>query len=129
MPEKLDTPGLPKLNFYQEEAVRKALVEPLCLIQGPPGTGKTVTSASIVYHLVKLTKKQILVCAPSNVVVDMLAQKISLTGVKVVRFCSKSRESVSCDVEELTLHNKLKEMKDPHYDKLKEYFQKEEDEK
>lgn len=65
--------------------------EPLCLIQGPPGTGKTVTSASIVYHLVKLSKKRILVCAPSNVVVDMLAQKIHQTGVKVVRFCSKSR--------------------------------------
>jgi regulator of nonsense transcripts 1 len=91
VPEKLDVPGLPKLNFYQEEALRKALTEPLCLIQGPPGTGKTVTSASIAYYLVKLTKRQILVCAPSNVVVDMLAQKIQQTGVKVVRFCSKSR--------------------------------------
>lgn len=69
------------------------------MIQGPPGTGKTVTSASIVYHLVKSTKKRILVCAPSNVVVDMLAQRIHQTGVKVVRFCSKSRESVSSDVE------------------------------
>ena len=46
----------------------------------------------------KLSKKRILVCAPSNVVVDMLAQKIHQTGVKVVRFCSKSRESVSSDV-------------------------------
>lgn len=91
IPDKIEIPGLPKLNFYQEEAVRKALKEPLCLIQGPPGTGKTVTSASIVYHLVRATKRKILVCAPSNVVVDMLAQRISQTGVKVVRFCSKSR--------------------------------------
>jgi regulator of nonsense transcripts 1 len=75
------------------------LIEPLCLIQGPPGTGKTVTSASIVFHLSrainanisKERKKKILVCAPSNVVVDMLAQKIQQTGLKVVRFCSKSR--------------------------------------
>ena len=62
---------------------------------------RTVTSANIVYHLVKNLnngsnnsrdrKRQILVCAPSNIVVDMLAQKISLTGVNVVRFCSKSR--------------------------------------
>jgi regulator of nonsense transcripts 1 len=97
-PENLTVPGLPKLNFYQQEAVRRALMEPLCLIQGPPGTGKTVTSASIVFHLVKQTKRQVLVCAPSNVVVDMLAQRIHQTGVKVLRFCSKSRESVSSDV-------------------------------
>lgn len=79
----------------------------MCLIQGPPGTGKTVTSASIVYHLSRAInignskdrKKKILVCAPSNVVVDMLAQKIHQTGLKVVRFCSKSRESVSSEVE------------------------------
>jgi regulator of nonsense transcripts 1 len=51
VPEDLSAPGLPVLNYYQCEAIRKALVEPLCLIQGPPGTGKTVTSASIVYHL------------------------------------------------------------------------------
>ena len=129
LPDNLEIPGLPRLNFYQQEAVRRALVEPLCLIQGPPGTGKTVTSASIVYHLVKQTKKQVLVCAPSNVVVDMLAQKIHQTGVKVLRFCSKSRESVSSDVEELTLHYKLRNMKEASYDKLKEYYQMIDDEK
>ena len=99
LPEDLTVPGLPRLNFYQLEAIRRALIEPLCLIQGPPGTGKTVTSASIVYHLVRQTKRQVLVCAPSNVVVDMLAQRIHETGVNVLRFCSKSRESVSSDVE------------------------------
>lgn len=46
----------------------------------------------------KNKKGQVLVCAPSNVVVDMLAEKINLTGLKVVRFCSKSRESVSSGV-------------------------------
>ena len=35
-------------------AIRTVLQRPLGLIQGPPGTGKTVTSASIVYHLVKI---------------------------------------------------------------------------
>jgi regulator of nonsense transcripts 1 len=61
------------LNVSQEKALKTALTEPLCLIQGPPGTGKTVTSASIVYYLVTLTSSQILVCAPTNIVVDMLA--------------------------------------------------------
>ena len=101
----------------------------MCLIQGPPGTGKTVTSASIVFHLVKQTKKQVLVCAPSNVVVDMLAQRIHQTGIKVLRFCSKSRESVSSDVEELTLHYKLRNMREPFYDKLKEFYKMIDDEK
>jgi regulator of nonsense transcripts 1 len=71
-----------------------------------------------VYHLVRQTKRQVLVCAPSNVVVDMLAQRIHETGVNVLRFCSKSRESVSSDVEELTLHWKLRHHKDPELKKL-----------
>ena len=105
------------------------MIEPLCLIQGPPGTRKTVTSASIVYHLVRQTKRQVLVCAPSNVVDDMLAQRIHETGVKVLRFCSKSRESVSSDVEELTLHYKLRNLKENGFDKHKEYYKQLDDEK
>mmetsp|Transcript_7599 Transcript_7599/g.6888 ORF Transcript_7599/g.6888 Transcript_7599/m.6888 type:complete len:92 (-) Transcript_7599:865-1140(-) len=52
-PQEFSAPKLPALNVYQVDAVKKALKSPLCLIQGPPGTGKTVTSATIVYHLVK----------------------------------------------------------------------------
>ena len=38
------------------------------VFQGPPGTGKTVTSATIIYQLVKQNSGggPILVCAPSN---------------------------------------------------------------
>ena len=50
----LSAPNLPKLNSSQMSAIRTVLQRPLGLIQGPPGTGKTVTSASIVYHLVKM---------------------------------------------------------------------------
>lgn len=53
--------------------------------------GKTVTSATIVYHLAQQTKSQVLVCAPSNVAVDQLTEKIHLTGLKVVRLAAKSR--------------------------------------
>jgi regulator of nonsense transcripts 1 len=49
------------------------------------GTGKTVTSATIVYNMVKLNKTQVLVCAPSNVAVDQLTEKIAKTNLKVVR--------------------------------------------
>ena len=43
-------------------------------------------------------------CAPSNVAVDQLAEKIEQTGLKVVRIAAKSREAVLSPVEHLTLH-------------------------
>ena len=87
----VSAPGLPTLNTVQQTAVRMALSQPLSLIQGPPGTGKTVTSATIVYHLTRQNQGQVIVCAPSNVAVDQLAEKIEVTGLKVVRVAAKSR--------------------------------------
>lgn len=104
LPKKLSAPNLPELNHSQISAVKSVLQKPLSLIQGPPGTGKTLVSANVVYHLAKLNKAQILVCAPSNVAVDQLTEKISATGLKVVRICAKSRESVKSGVEKYTLH-------------------------
>jgi regulator of nonsense transcripts 1 len=89
IPKNLSVKGLPTLNIYQSEAIRKALVNPLSLIQGPPGTGKTVVSATLVYHLRQITKKQVLVCAPSNIAVDHLAERIEKTGLNVVSIISK----------------------------------------
>lgn len=105
LPNNIFAPGLPELNHSQAAAVRAVLTQPLSLIQGPPGTGKTVTSATIVYHLAQQTHSQVLVCAPSNVAVDQLTEKIHLTGLKVVRLSAKSREAVSTSVDWLTLHH------------------------
>ncbi|KAM0675111.1 ATP-dependent RNA helicase [Gurleya vavrai] len=52
-----DPPNLPALNPSQKKAVNAALVNQLTLIQGPPGTGKTITSAAIIYNLVKKKKR------------------------------------------------------------------------
>ncbi|KAI0989584.1 hypothetical protein GJ496_006647 [Pomphorhynchus laevis] len=101
---------LPELNHSQVYAVRTVLQKPLCLIQGPPGTGKTVTSATIVYHLVKQTQSQVLVCAPSNIAVDQLAEKIHKTDLKVVRLCAKSREAIESSVSFLALHNQISKL-------------------
>jgi superfamily II DNA or RNA helicase len=65
-----------KISFAQVYAVKHALQRPLSLIQGPPGTGKTVTSATIIYQLVRLHGGPVLVCAPSNTAVDQLTEKI-----------------------------------------------------
>ncbi|GFZ00872.1 RNA helicase [Actinidia rufa] len=83
LPHRFGAAGLPELNASQIFAVKSVLQKPVSLIQGPPGTGKTVTSAAIVYHMAKQGQGQVLVCAPSNVAVDQLAEKISATGLKV----------------------------------------------
>ena len=85
LPRRFGAPGLPELNVSQVAAVKAVLLKALSVVQGPPGTGKTVTSASIVYHLAKQGKGQTLVCAPSNVAVDQLTEKIQMTGLRVVR--------------------------------------------
>ena len=84
LPSKLSAPNLPALNRSQMQAVRHALQKPVSLIQGPPGTGKTVTSASIVFHLARNGNGRgiVLVCAPSNIAVDHLAEKIDQTGLR-----------------------------------------------
>ncbi|KAL5197748.1 hypothetical protein ABZP36_001260 [Zizania latifolia] len=83
LPRRFGAPGLPELNASQVLAVKSVLQKPVSLIQGPPGTGKTVTSAAIVYHMAKQGQGQVLVCAPSNVAVDQLAEKISSTSLKI----------------------------------------------
>lgn len=42
-----------------------------------------MTSATIVYHLVRQNNGPVLVCAPSNIAVDQLTEKIHRTGLKV----------------------------------------------
>ncbi|TPX39659.1 hypothetical protein SeMB42_g06292 [Synchytrium endobioticum] len=108
MPKRVSAPSLPELNHSQVFAVKSVLTKPLSLIQGPPGTGKTVTSATIVYHLAKMNDGQILVCAPSNVAVDQLTEKIHRTGLKVVRVAAKSREALDSSVDALTLHEQVR---------------------
>ena len=113
LPRRFGAPGLPELNHSQVFAVKSVLQKALAIVQGPPGTGKTVTSASIVYHLSKQNQGQTLVCAPSNVAVDQLTQKIHETGLRVVRFCAKSRETTDSRVEYLTLHYQVRHLDTP----------------
>jgi len=118
LPRHFTAPNLPQLNHSQVYAVRKSLQNPLNLIQGPPGTGKTVTSATIVYHLTRQNQGQVLVCAPSNIAVDQLAEKLHKTGLKVVRLSAKSREAVASSVDFLTLHHQVRHLDTPDHQEL-----------
>ena len=129
VPNELNVKGLPQLNHSQKEGIEKAINSPLFLIQGPPGTGKTVTSAAIVYHLANLDVGKILVCAPSNIAADQLSEKIEKIGLKVVRVCAKSRESISTRVEHLSLHNQLRKLEGKkEYKRFFEMLKKKEEE-
>ncbi|AAZ11329.1 regulator of nonsense transcripts UPF1 [Trypanosoma equiperdum] len=99
--------GHHNLNYSQEQALRVALRNPLTLIQGPPGTGKTSTSVAIIRELHSHVKSRILVCAPSNVAVDHLAQRVSGTGLKVVRLQAKYRNDIPCSVESIGLERQV----------------------
>jgi regulator of nonsense transcripts 1 len=121
VPPSLSVPGLPDLNHSQLNAVRSVLQRPLSLIQGPPGTGKTVTSATIVYHLAKQNVGQVLVCAPSNVAVDHLTEKIHQSGLRVVRICAKSRESTPSSIDHLMLHTMVRSLDTPDKAELRKY--------
>ena len=61
---------------------------------------------------------QVLVTAPSNIAVDQLACKIALTGVKVVRLCSKTREEAGGQGEILCLHDMVRKAAPPELRKL-----------
>ena len=65
-----------KLNISQQNAVQRfvATSNGITLLQGPPGTGKTTTIVQMLAALVSKGQR-VLVCAPSNKAVQVLAER------------------------------------------------------
>uniref|UniRef100_A0A8C6L8N7 DNA-binding protein SMUBP-2 n=1 Tax=Nothobranchius furzeri TaxID=105023 RepID=A0A8C6L8N7_NOTFU len=80
-----------QLHDSQREAVSFALSQrELAVIHGPPGTGKTTTVVEIILQAVKRGQK-VLCCAPSNVAVDNLVERLARCKTKVLRLGHPAR--------------------------------------
>ncbi|KAL4145980.1 hypothetical protein PRNP1_011853 [Phytophthora ramorum] len=74
------TPFNQGLNASQVDAIRFALAsKDLALIHGPPGTGKTTTVVEFILQAVTKFDLKVLVCAPSNIAVDNVLDKLAST--------------------------------------------------
>lgn len=109
------TISIPELNESQNLALNKVLnAKDVAIIHGPPGTGKTTT---LIQSIIQTLKKenQILVCAPSNAAVDLLAEKLGEMNVDVIRIGHPARvnsEILSKTLDSnITRHKQYKELK------------------
>ncbi|MGB0388952.1 MAG: AAA domain-containing protein [Ardenticatenaceae bacterium] len=79
------------LNQSQQEAIRFALsINDVGLIHGPPGTGKTTTVVELIRQVVRRGEK-VLACAPSNLAVDNIFERLLAAGEKVLRLGHPAR--------------------------------------
>ncbi|XP_021563759.1 DNA-binding protein SMUBP-2, partial [Carlito syrichta] len=79
------------LDASQQEAVSFALTQKeLAIIHGPPGTGKTTTVVEIILQAVKQGLK-VLCCAPSNIAVDNLVERLARCKRRILRLGHPAR--------------------------------------
>lgn len=98
------------LNNSQKKAIINCDgAQQLSIIHGPPGTGKTTTLVALISELVK-TEKRVLVCAPSNNAVDLLAAKLDQASIPTLRVGNVTR--VADQLVHLTLAEKAREHPD-----------------
>src|SRR5207248_2095493 len=90
-PETAFTPLDPALNDAQQEAVRFALAaQDVAIIHGPPGTGKTTAVVELIRQAVRRGDK-VLACAPSNLAVDNMLERLVADGENAVRLGHPAR--------------------------------------
>lgn len=107
-----------KLNESQSNAINEILkTDRFSIIHGPPGTGKTTTIVELVRALLK-KEKRVLVCAPSNNAVDLLAYRLDKASINVLRIGNITR--IDDNIGHLTLEEQSRNHPDwSHIKKVK----------
>ncbi len=83
------------LNDSQQEAIRFALsAKDLAILHGPPGTGKTTALIELIRQAIRRGQK-VLACAPSNLAVDNLLERLLAVGAHAVRLGHPARVSAA----------------------------------
>lgn len=89
------------LNDSQQAAIRWAMsAHDVALIHGPPGTGKTTTVVELIRQAIRRGDK-VLACAPSNLAVDNLLERLVAKRERAVRLGHPAR--VLAELREHTL--------------------------
>ncbi|HET6422511.1 MAG TPA: AAA domain-containing protein, partial [Planctomycetaceae bacterium] len=82
---------LSPLDDSQRDAVSHALAaESVAIIHGPPGTGKTTTVVELIRQAVRRGER-VLACAPSNLAVDNLLERLLAGGERAIRLGHPAR--------------------------------------
>ena len=82
---------LSALDESQRNAVSHALAaEDVAVIHGPPGTGKTTTIIELIRQAVRRGER-VLACAPSNLAVDNLLERLLAAGERAIRIGHPAR--------------------------------------
>ncbi|XP_064609271.1 DNA-binding protein SMUBP-2-like [Liolophura sinensis] len=81
----------PCLDTSQRDAVSFALCQKdIAVIHGPPGTGKTTTVVEVIVQAIRQGLK-VLACAPSNIAVDNLVERLANQKLKILRIGHPAR--------------------------------------
>ena len=86
-----DWQPLSALDESQRAAVSHTLAaEDVAIIHGPPGTGKTTTVVELIRQAIRRGEK-VLACAPSNLAVDNMLEKLLAGGERALRIGHPAR--------------------------------------
>ena len=79
------------LNASQQDAIRFALsATDIAILHGPPGTGKTTAVIELMRQAVRRGQK-VLACAPSNLAVDNMLERLLAHGERAIRLGHPAR--------------------------------------